>query len=467
MTSLEQERIEQRRWTERQRQPVPFLDALVEGEFRPVEELRDKQAVALARMLQFASESVPYYRDLFQRIWIDGDATDPFRVLAAMPILTKLELFDNQKALRAEQLPKGERAFVEMRSSGTTGIRARVTHSLQSARMFTLLKQREYRWFRFDPAGTLALIRFPGSIPLRDDGEELPLRETMTLAGWPRVEADFVTGPCVAFSIMNSPEDQITWLRNHKPDHLLSSSENLEHLAFTAGEERVAPTLKTVEAISDQMTPSMREHIERTFGVPIYQNYGLNEIGVVAGRCDAGRYHVHSEHCVVEIIGPDGKSVAPGETGRLLITGLTNWAMPLIRYDADDLAVAVDGPCPCGRTLPSFGDVVGRYSRVAYLPEGTVIIVEALRAAIRKVPSDLVRNLQQFQLHQRLDRSLEVRLVLRSQIPSDLKEHLSKAWTEVLGAPHPPFTLKCVDEIERPPGDKFQLFTSDFMPVRR
>ena len=75
--------------------------------------------------------------------------------------------------------------------------------------MFSFLKQREYRWFRFDPKGALALIRFPGSLPRRNDGEELPLHETMTLSGWPRVEADFVTGPALAFNIMNTPEDQI------------------------------------------------------------------------------------------------------------------------------------------------------------------------------------------------------------------------------------------------------------------
>jgi len=60
MTSLEQERLEQRRWTARQKRPVPFLDALVEGEFLPVDQIRDKQAAALGRMLHFASECVPY-----------------------------------------------------------------------------------------------------------------------------------------------------------------------------------------------------------------------------------------------------------------------------------------------------------------------------------------------------------------------------------------------------------------------
>ncbi len=51
----------------------------------------------------------------------------------------------------------------------------------------------------------------------------------------------------------------------------------------------------------------MRTHIERSFGVPAHQNYGLNEVGLVAARCEAGRYHVHAENCHVEIIGEDGR----------------------------------------------------------------------------------------------------------------------------------------------------------------
>jgi phenylacetate-CoA ligase len=467
MTSLEQERTEQRRWTERLKRPMPIYDSLVESEFEPLEHMRKKQTVALSRMLHFASECVPYYRELFQRIWIDSADAEPFRVLEALPVLTKHELHDNQSALRAERLPNGERAVIEMQSSGTTGIPGKVRHSLQSALMFGLLKQREYRWFRFDPAGTLAMIRFPGSLPRHDDGRELAEGESMTVPAWPRLAYDFTTGPAIAFNVMNSPEDQIVWLRDHKPDYLLSVCENLEHLAFAAGDRTPAPSLKGVEGISDQMTPAMREHVERSFGVPVHQNYGLNEIGLVATRCDAGRYHVHSEHCIVEIIGADGRSAAPGETGRVVVTALVNWVMPLLRYDADDLATAVDGPCPCGRTLPSFGDVVGRYSRVAFLPPRTVVIVEALRAAIIGMSATLLCGLRQFQMHQCRDNSFEVRLVLRSQVPQGLAEYLSAAWSKALGAPHPPFLLKCVDAIERPPGGKFQVFTSDFMPVRR
>jgi hypothetical protein len=125
MTSLEQERVEQRRWTERLKQPFPYFDTLVEGEFLPADQIRENQAAALGRMLHFASECVPYYRDLVQKISIDAEDATPFRVLEALPILNKLGLQDKLTALRAERLPKGERAVIEVGTSGTTGIPAR------------------------------------------------------------------------------------------------------------------------------------------------------------------------------------------------------------------------------------------------------------------------------------------------------------------------------------------------------
>ncbi len=417
MTSLEQERREQQRWTDRLKRPVPVYDALIEGEFESPERAQNRQASALSRMLRFSSQCVPYYRELFQQIGIDPASPEPFCVLEALPILTKPDLRDNQSALRAERLPNGARAVIEVQSSGTTGIPVKTLHSLQSARMFSLLKQREYRWFRFDPAGTMAIIRFPGSLPRDDDGRELGEGESMTLPAWTRLKSDFATGPAIAFSVTNPAERQIEWLQQNAPDYLLSFCENLEHLALAAGDQKPAPSLKSAEGITDQMTPAMRAHVERSFGIPVHQNYGLNEIGLVATRCEASRYHVHSEHCIVEIIGSDGRSAAPGETGRLVITGLTNWAMPLLRYDADDLATAVEGGCLCGRTLPSFGDISGRYSRVAFLPPGTLGAVEALRMAILELPAALVRDLRQFQIHQSRDNSFEVRLVMRTRVP--------------------------------------------------
>ena len=270
----------------------------------------------------------------------------------------------------------------------------------------------------------------------------------------------------MALSITTPPEAQIAWLRRFSPDYLLVLSSTLEHQAFVAGDQRPCESLKGVLGISEQLTPEMRAFVERCFGVPIHQNYGLNEIGVVAGRCEAGRYHVHSEHCLVEIVREDGSAAEPGETGRLIVTGLSNFAMPLFRYDADDLATVVDGPCACGRTLPSFGDIVGRYNRVAFMPERGFVMLETVRAAILKMPVDQIRDLRQFQVHQFRDGRYELRLMARAKLPDTFAEHVYAAWAKAVRTPGLSLSLKYVDAIERAPGGKYQVFTSDFAPTR-
>ena len=307
------------------------------------------------------------------------------------------------------------------------------------------------------------MIRIAGQLPRGDDRRELADGETSRLPAWLNVGGDFATGPFLGFNVTNSPDAQIAWLREHKPDYLVTFSELLEHLAFAAGDEKPAESLKGLLSISDQMTSDMLARIERSFSVPARQNYGLNEIGLVAARCEAGRYHVHTENCHVEIIADNGRACAPGEVGRLVVTGLKNWAMPLFRYDTDDLARASDGPCPCGRTLPTFLDIVGRYSRIAFLPEGTLGWVGELRKAIEETPIELVRDLRQFQIHQYRDNSFELRLLSRGPIAEAFEKRLQAAWSAAAPLDQS-LVIKSVEAIARAPGGKFQVFTSDFMP---
>jgi len=55
---------------------------------------------------------------------------------------------------------------------------------------------------------------------------------------------------------------------------------------------------------------------------------------------------------------------------KLVITDLVNYAMPLIRYEIGDFAVALPGKCPCGRTLPRLKEVSGRTADFLYTPDG-------------------------------------------------------------------------------------------------
>ncbi|MGD1879901.1 MAG: phenylacetate--CoA ligase family protein [Kiloniellaceae bacterium] len=465
-SSLESEIAEQRRWRLRPAfQKLTVFDSLVRNEFLSSQQHGAMESALLQPVIAFAVARVPFYRELFARLGLRAADIASAADLVKLPLLSKIDLVRQGRRLQAEQLPQGEKIFGPFLSSGTTGRPAKVLHTHRSNSMFTFLGQRQIRWLRWDPMARTAEIRLPSQLPGLAEGRQVDVGETCRRDGWRYMGSFFETGPYCGFSVFNPVEAQVEWLRHEQPTYLTGYSETLEQLALAARGGKCPTSLRGLRAISEQLTEGMRRRIAGVFGAPVAQNYGLNEIGLVAGMCEAGRYHVHSEHCIVEIVDQDGKPCAPGQSGRIVVTALKNLAMPLLRYDTDDVAEVPEGPCPCGRILPSFGKVVGRYSRIAYLPEGTLGYVGALRTVLEEMPEELLHDLRQFQVHQFRDGRFELRLRTTATLPPEVGTRVDAAWRAATGGRDLPLKIVEVDEIARPPGGKYQDFTSDFMPA--
>ena len=54
----------------------------------------------------------------------------------------------------------------------------------------------------------------------------------------------------------------------------------------------------------------------------------------------------------VEILDDEGMPVRPGEEGNIVVTCLTNFAMPLVRYWIGDRGALASDPSPGGRSTP-------------------------------------------------------------------------------------------------------------------
>ena len=77
----------------------------------------------------------------------------------------------------------------------------------------------------------------------------------------------------------------------------------------------------------------IRQTIESVFQAPVFNRYGSREVGDIACECEAhSGLHVALPTQFVEILRPDGTAAGPGEIGEIVVTSLTNFAMPLIRY---------------------------------------------------------------------------------------------------------------------------------------
>lgn len=357
-------------------------------------------------------------------------------------------------------MPGSERVAGTTRTSGTTGQPVQVWHTGNSLGLQILLGQRQLRWFRFDPQASYAAIKLPAALPRSADGHALAPGASLTLPAWPQVGAWFETGPYHCYASTTPIDAQLAWLRDTAPVHLTARAAVLEHLALAAL-DLGALTLGGMLAIADEVTPAMRSHIEGVFDAPLQQNYGLNELGLVAVRCVAGgRYHVHVEHCVHEIVDDNGRACRAGERGRLLLSCLSNPAMPLLRYDTGDLATVAAGPCPCGRTLPSFAALCGRRLHLAQLPPDTYRQREVLHSVLEQLPARAWRGLRQYQIRHARDGHFTLLLAGDAPPAPELVSTIRRAWE--MHCAGIPLRVEHCAFIPTAANGKFQEFVSEY-----
>jgi len=176
-------------------------------------------------------------------------------------------------------------------------------------------------------------------------------------------------------------------------------------------------------------------------------------VGLIAAACPhSHRHHVMAELVLVEILDDRNRPVEPGARGRTIITPFYNHAMPLIRYDIEDLAVPAVEPCGCGRSLPTLDAVLGRTRDIFRFVDGTSIWPDVPMREIRK----FVLHRQQQIVQVALDR-VELRYVPVS--PDQVNDlHGLTQMMRALLHPSLDVTAVAVSSIPRSEGGKYADF---------
>ena len=125
-------------------------------------------------------------------------------------------------------------------------------------------------------------------------------------------------------------------------------------LAKTAELMGVSPTrgfphLRAICSAGEPLTPQRRQLIQELWEVPVYDNYGMTELGAAALDCAYGRLHPLLDDFVFELLNEQGTaSMDLCKIGYLVVSTLKRRATPLVRYWTGDRARLVLEPCPCG-----------------------------------------------------------------------------------------------------------------------
>lgn len=106
-------------------------------------------------------------------------------------------------------------------------------------------------------------------------------------------------------------------------------------------------TLRGVLPVSESLFSYQRRIVREGFGpIPIVPFYGLTEkVAFAAEVPDApDTYEFEPLYGIAEVVGPDGRHLAPGQRGQLVGTGFVSTGMPFVRYYTGDLATVVQLP---------------------------------------------------------------------------------------------------------------------------
>jgi phenylacetate-CoA ligase len=291
-----QELAELSRWRLRPGGADPrWFTMMIENEFLAAELVLARQDGRLARILAFAGRYVPFYRASFGALGLEAADIKGQVDLPKLPILSKLEVIEHFAELRAERLPQGAPAPRMVRSSGTTGRPVTVAMTERSRLMFSILGHRRKRWARVDPMGVLCSIKIPSHFPLRN-GTLLQNGEVLRTESWDYLGRLFETGPNFGFNVWNPAEQQLAWLREIRPTYISSYPATFEELAFANDCASPADSISALFSGASSTAPSTRRQVERIYHAPLHDAYGLNEVGLVSVRCEAGLYHTQAEN---------------------------------------------------------------------------------------------------------------------------------------------------------------------------
>ncbi|MGY1805396.1 phenylacetate--CoA ligase family protein [Blastococcus sp. SYSU D00922] len=422
-----------------------FLAELMHQQTLPPEQLRELQWESATRMLSWATESTGFYRKFYADHGVEVPAIRSWDDWDAIPTIDRTVVKENSAAF--ESTEAGPRTVRAAKTGGSTGQPLQTKHD---SRVPTLaLAWRMYSWWGIEPWDDLARVGrwgFGRMDSLKNGVQWWPSRQTYLDAGLMSPES------------MASFHQRIRAIRPALLEGYVGSM--LEFADFLEESGLETPPLTAVATTAAPLTTSVRRRLETFFQAPVYDEYRGSEFGWIAGECSARNgLHTFADARFVEVVDEHGRRLPPGEVGELVVTDLTNRVFPLIRYRLGDRGAMVDTPCPCGVTLPLMSQPEGRSTDIIRLPSGRSI-GHRLMGMFGGHP-DSVRL---FQIHQRADYSIVVRVVLGAG--PDSAQHVETA-VEALRQrvqDEVPITTEYVDGLPFT-GGKVKYVVSDLAPA--
>lgn len=396
------------------------------------------QAEKLKAMLKHASINSPYYQ--LQNI---PEHKNPLVWLKSYPVLSKRKFRENLEYILTKPT---DPTLTSVMSSGSTGPPSKVYFSKNELSNNRALQIIWWEWagYNFGNSVLQTGVNMKRSFEKKVKDK---LLNTRYIDAMSHSEQQIL--------------DELNLLRAQPRDHFVAYASSLYLFAKTALALGINDVkFQSIISLGEKLLPQFREAIEKAFTCKVYDTYGASEGFLIASQCKEGRYHLMTPHVVVEILNDHNEEVEPGQTGRVVLTGLDNFTTPMLRYEVGDLAVkGMLENCSCGLGLPILEEIIGRLTEFLLTPSGKFITVQTVVRVLKHFP-----EIEQFKVIQ-IDADLYRLIYISPKNQLDIREReIRKMFEEIFGEPLR-FEFEKVKELPKAKTGKFQLVENQYKPI--
>ena len=335
--------------------------------------LEAMQLERMKKIIRHAFNNVEFYRNRMRKYNLTPDSVKTLEDVEKLPFMVKQDLRDTYPfGLLA--VPQSEVVRLHA-SSGTTGKPIVVAYTREDLKVWTEVVHRAMANCGLTNSDIVQISYgyglFTGGLGAHYGAEDLGATVVPTSGGNTRRQIMLMRDFGVN-AICCTPSYFI-----HLIDEAAKTGIDLRELPIRAGIFGAEP-----------WTAGMRKYVEENAGIEAFDIYGLSEIigpGVaIECPCHNG-LHIYEDHFYPEIIDPDtGKVLPDGEYGELVLTTLSKYAMPMIRYRTRDLTRIIPGRCACGRTIRRIDRISSR-SDDMFIIRGVNVFPSQIEAALLNV----------------------------------------------------------------------------------
>ena len=374
---------------------------MVEGKIRTTQKKR------LDALLKYARERSPFYKELYADMGDDYSLTD-------IPAVSKPELMARFDDVLTDQNITMERIdaftrdldnigrmidgkYLIFKTSGSTGNPAVVLYDKRNidvssaiAAFRTFARKEDFRRFMKHGKKTAGVFADYGFYLACGMSRYLQLK-------MPRQRTKITVD-------VNAPEEEIIKQLNAFQPAMLSGYPS--NLALLADFEELNINPDVVITGGELLTDEIRRKLIDKFGCYVQTHYSCTEGGEIACECEERHLHVNEDWVIVEPVDADNNPVPFGEmSDKVLITNLSNYIQPFIRYELTDRVIVHNEKCKCGRTT-LWLEIEGRTDDILEFDNGVRVAPMSLYKVLEEV-----KTIRRFQLVQRASDRVELRMI--------------------------------------------------------